>query len=763
MRKSCWAFQSFAFVLVMAGRGIAQETELADRSLAGWIEALKDGENPKLRIEARRALGPEGPFTKVAVPALIEALKDLEQPVGSEALETLADHGPPVVPILLRALKRPEPGVRAGVVKTLGYVRPKAREAVPALIDAMTDSAPKVRVAACSSIDNIGQLAYEAVPSLIVALQDHDDSVRDAAALALRGIGRRAKPAVPTLIVALKDKDANVRQSAAWALEKIGRDAKAVVPALIAALKDKDGNVRQSAAQALGKIGPDAKAAVPALIEAIRDKNDNAERWKFAQALGGIGPAAKEAVPALVEALQGHDDDLHLWAGVALGEIGPNARAAVPALIKVAGDKRNPERDSAIAALGKIGPDAKAAIPTLIEALATRKPYDVSYQAAIALGRIGPDANSAIPALTAIVRDQFADSQCREAAAMAVIKIDPELAARQGMETAHLSIRLGKVPSIQRGVRSVVTEEQEKQIKALIAKLAEIEDPDFGMSPTFTGHAFAPLPDQDHWQMGRVTDHQIKSSHALRRLVEIGPDALPFLLEALEDKTPTKLKIAHQFGFMALGNELDGNPLNPVEKRILSKPWTSEEDEEDGVAGSYTVKVGDVCFVAIGQIVGRPYRAVRYQPTAMIVINSPVESKELCRRVRALWSSKDPAQKLFDSLLLDYTTEGIFNGDSLDGWSRGSDFQIQAVLRWLYYFPKETAPVIAGRLRSFDVRDAGPLDGWMKREVKNGVRLIDFIKAVSWCKAPAIQEALADIAKRTDDPEIKKAVNSNRR
>ncbi|HKB36347.1 MAG TPA: hypothetical protein VKD72_07835, partial [Gemmataceae bacterium] len=90
----------------------------------------------------------------------------------------------------------------------------------------------------------------------------------------------------------------------------------------------------------------------------------------------------------------------------------------------------------------------------------------------------------------------------------------------------------------------------------------------------------------------------------------------------------------------------------------------------------------------------------------------------------------------------------------LDGWDEGSDFQIQAALRLLYYFPQETAPLIATRLRSFDVQKAGD-SAWRKREVKNGVRTADFIKAVSWCKAPPIKDALADIARRTNDPDIK--------
>ncbi len=33
-----------------------------------------------------------------------------------------------------------------------------------------------------------------------------------------------------------------------------------------------------------------------------------------------------------------------------------------------------------------------------------------------------------------------------------------------------------------------------------------------------------------------------------------------------------------------------------------------------------------------------------------------------------------------------------------------------------------------------------------------------FIQAVSWCRVPVIQEALTDIAKRTNDQEIKKVI-----
>jgi hypothetical protein len=92
---------------------------------------------------------------------------------------------------------------------------------------------------------------------------------------------------------------------------------------------------------------------------------------------------------------------------------------------------------------------------------------------------------------------------------------------------------------------------------------------------------------------------------------------------------------------------------------------------------------------------------------------------------------------------------------------QGSDRQVQAALRLLNYFPKEAAPLIATRLRALDVK--GPEDNAWKRDVKNGIRTIDFINAVSWCQSADIQDALSDIAKRTDVKEIKEAASTSKK
>ena len=320
------------------------------------------------------------------------------------------------------------------------------------------------------------------------------------------------------------------------------------------------------------------------------------------------------------------------------------------------------------------------------------------------------------------------------------------------------SVKLGKVPDITLADCKPLSKEETEKIKACIRCLATIDKPDFGLSATMSGEAFLPVATARSISAMLLRDHNLKSSDALKYLVAAGPDALPLLLESLDDKTPTKCAVEHDgvFGAMWFANELSGNPVNALEKKALDLP---EAESRAGRAPprrdfggesvkKYTVKVGDVCFVAIGQIVGRHYNAVRYQPTACIVINSPTHDAMICRQLRQLWKSKSPRQTLLDSLLTDYATEGVFNGKTLDGWDDGSEFQIQAAMRLLYYFPHESASMIAERLHGFDLRAT---DDFIHREVANGCRVPEFIKTVSWCKEPAIRREIKSIFSKATD------------
>ncbi|MCB1093511.1 MAG: hypothetical protein KDL87_18380, partial [Verrucomicrobiae bacterium] len=278
-------------------------------------------------------------------------------------------------------------------------------------------------------------------------------------------------------------------------------------------------------------------------------------------------------------------------------------------------------------------------------------------------------------------------------------------------------VKAGRPPAIKLGARPPITGEREAEIKRWIQMLAEVDGPGYGYSSTMSGSIFSPQPESAQVGVFLVTDQALKASRAVLNLVEAGPDAIPFLLEKLDDATPTKYTIEHKGGFggMWTAAEMDTNPADKTE----SIPPEKLGFESEAHLNTYTVKRGDLCFVILGQITGRAYEAVRYQPTACIVINSPVESKELRDAVRANWNSPDSRAKLFERLLFDYATDGIFNGKSLDGWYVGSHLKIEAARRLAYYFADETSDLLVRRIGMLDLKRVPDSDGaesWMERE-----------------------------------------------
>src|SRR5215218_1291160 len=65
-------------------------------------------------VPGSKASGTRASRVKEAVPALIDALGDPREGANARVAEALADHGPAVVPDLIRGLKRREAGGRAG-------------------------------------------------------------------------------------------------------------------------------------------------------------------------------------------------------------------------------------------------------------------------------------------------------------------------------------------------------------------------------------------------------------------------------------------------------------------------------------------------------------------------------------------------------------------------------------------------------------------------------------------------------------------------
>lgn len=167
------------------------------------------------------------------------------------------------------------------------------------------------------------------------------------------------------------------------------------------------------------------------------------------------------------------------------------------------------------------------------------------------------------------------------------------------------------------------------------------------------------------FEMGVLGRPQPTVPPQMRELVRRGANALPTLIAHLNDARPTKLAVGTDdkntgqkivgvnfFMFSVFSNEYDPRvPLTPAQVKARNEA-EGRSFFDRSFNGRYTVKVGDICYVLIGQIVNRQLLAVRYQPSAGLVVNSPIETPSLAEQVKNDWGDAD-ADALKRSLLVD--------------------------------------------------------------------------------------------------------------
>jgi hypothetical protein len=295
-----------------------------------------------------------------------------------------------------------------------------------------------------------------------------------------------------------------------------------------------------------------------------------------------------------------------------------------------------------------------------------------------------------------------------------------------------------------------------------------------------TGECFPPVKESDFWSGQTVTSHNLKHSETMTQLVAFGPKALPLLLEAAADRTPAKLKLRlPQFGgrrparnlFLVAVQIPDGgmeparevafNPMNRGEAAALGKAEVRREAHFSIGSGistmklaaghikdyEYRVTVGDLCFVAIGRITNRTYHAARYQMTGIAVINSPAHDAEIARAVRSVWTGNRVRRQLFDSLLIDFHSRG---GDERGSAER---LQLEAATRLLYYFPAESGPVIARRLRGLDLTKHD-LDSTTEGFEVNGIWVDELLRAVCFSTHKRVRQEVLEVFRRTTNSAV---------
>jgi hypothetical protein len=249
------------------------------------------------------------------------------------------------------------------------------------------------------------------------------------------------------------------------------------------------------------------------------------------------------------------------------------------------------------------------------------------------------------------------------------------------------------------GIAAPGSNYSQKTMAELIDELTQIDTQSPGINSAAIYEGFIADNSPGSFHVGVLGVAPAKVPPQMSELVRRGPVALPELIKHLDDRRLTKLEVGNKpsgrqvgvdaFMFMFFSDEYDPR----VPRWFSEEEWkTGPQPMQRNFEGRYTVKVGDVCYVLIGQIVNRRLLAVRYQPSAGLVVNSAIEAPVLVERVRNDWGNAD-ADYLRQSLLEDIHATNHPKRISPAEYTRR--FVNPALERLRFYFP-DTYNVLQG-------------------------------------------------------------------
>ncbi|HTE19889.1 MAG TPA: hypothetical protein VK689_16110, partial [Armatimonadota bacterium] len=191
-------------------------------------------------------------------------------------------------------------------------------------------------------------------------------------------------------------------------------------------------------------------------------------------------------------------------------------------------------------------------------------------------------------------------------------------------------------------------------------------------------------------------------SPVMRQLVALGVEALPMLIRHLGDSRPTRLTIPEGGGSLLwFGDTYEPRFRDPRNQPRGVNTETVHTYADRGAPratlDSYTFRVGDLCYVAIGKIVNRSLNAEEGTPRNLI-LNSPLERPALISAVKHDWEGLTPQQHR-RSLRLDVASYSARRG--------GAD----ALTRLCYYYPTE-GEAFALQILARPIRDQRPADAF---------------------------------------------------
>ena len=340
-------------------------------SIQQYVDQLNSND-PSDRINAARSLGYMQKKAILAVPYLLEMLKDdtciLEfdaslddmMPTYSsvEAASALGKIGDPsAIPALIEALLNSNFTLAREATSALGKIGDSS--AVSALIKQLSGSD---HILISNSVVALGQIGDKtAVDALILTLQDANTTIlynglAKELVLAL-GYIQDKKAVNPLINLILNDDYWYIHEFICSSLAVIGD--RSAIDTLINCLLHAKPHIRIAACNALKEFRDNS--AIPALIKTLcQDQAEWELRWLASDALGTIGRSSSES---LLSVIKKGSQSSRILAVSALGII--KEKNAVPVLIQTLQDRYM--RETAAKALGEIG--AKSAVGPLIEIL----------------------------------------------------------------------------------------------------------------------------------------------------------------------------------------------------------------------------------------------------------------------------------------------------------------------------------------------------------------------------------------------------------
>ncbi|HCO24642.1 MAG: hypothetical protein CME31_10875 [Gimesia sp.] len=218
-----------------------------------------------------------------------------------------------------------------------------------------------------------------------------------------------------------------------------------------------------------------------------------------------------------------------------------------------------------------------------------------------------------------------------------------------------------------------------ENVESLIDKLIEISKPGYGYSSSFSGTEFLPYADTGQESTFLLGGFKPVRSETLRRIVEQGVDAVPALIKHMGDDRKINMTASQGISVTVFTDQFDFN--SRTRREIPQGVSRDLFDDDKDHPYRHSLTVGDLCFVALGQIVNRRYAAVRYVPSGIVDVSSPTYSKRLREAVIQEWKGLTRKQHI-QLLVQDF--------EEPDDGRRMYD----AYLRLSYYYPEVVGPLV---------------------------------------------------------------------